>query len=182
MTNKHKDYTHQIFDRLTAVRFSHRQKGHTFWLFECWCGTQLTRSIQGVKTNKYNACPTCLKGAGSHAWQGTGKIPQDLLTTIKHSAIARNLEFNITTTDLSELWNKQAGRCALTGWPIELHKSYKEKTQRTASLDRIDPKLGYVRGNIQWVHRDVNYAKRHMTQEEFINLCQAVISLLVQRC
>jgi len=47
--------------------------------------------------------------------------------------------------------------------------------QQTASLDRIDSSKGYIEGNVQWVHRKINMMKQSYTQEEFIELCQAVV-------
>lgn len=44
----------------------------------------------------------------------------------------------------------------------------------TASLDRIDNSKGYEEGNIQWVHKDVNFMKRTYSQEYFIKLCTLI--------
>ena len=38
----------------------------------------------------------------------------------------------------------------------------------TASLDRIDSSKGYIKGNVQWVHKNINYMKQEMTNEEFL--------------
>jgi 5-methylcytosine-specific restriction endonuclease McrA len=61
--------------------------------------------------------------------------------------------------------------CALTGWPLEYGN--------TASIDHIVPKS---RGgdntlrNLRWVDKRVNYAKRDLTDHEFIALCRAVVA------
>jgi hypothetical protein len=61
--------------------------------------------------------------------------------------------------------------CALTGWPLEYGK--------TASIDHIIPKS---RGgdstlrNLRWVDKRVNFAKRDLSDEEFIVLCRAVVA------
>ena len=46
---------------------------------------------------------------------------------------------------------------------------------RTASLDRIDSKLGYTSNNIQWVHKDLNYMKSDLDQSVFIEWCRKVV-------
>ena len=51
-----------------------------------------------------------------------------------------------------------------------------KKILRTASIDRIDSKSGYIEGNIQWVHKFINSMKLDHTQEEFIKLCKAVVN------
>jgi hypothetical protein len=44
----------------------------------------------------------------------------------------------------------------------------------TASLDRIDSKLGYNINNIQWVHKDVNTIKWDLSHDKFIEICQII--------
>jgi hypothetical protein len=56
----------------------------------------------------------------------------------------------------------------LTGVPI----AFKD----TASLDRIDNAVGYVRENIQIVHKDANYMKYIYSQDYFIKMCNLVAS------
>lgn len=45
----------------------------------------------------------------------------------------------------------------------------------TASLDRIDNKLPYQIGNLQWVHKNVNIMKRNLTHEQFVGVCRLVV-------
>lgn len=45
----------------------------------------------------------------------------------------------------------------------------------TASLDRIDSRHGYIPGNIQWLHKDINVMKWDHTTGRFIELCGMVI-------
>lgn len=65
------------------------------------------------------------------------------------------------------------GRCALTGVPIELNV--------TASLDRIDSSLGYIEGNLQWLHKDINRMKSDWNQNDFIEMCRRVADYGNQR-
>jgi hypothetical protein len=81
-------------------------------------------------------------------------------------------EFSITPDYLDLLWETQQGRCALTGWSIGFNGRVKG---HTASLDRIDSSLGYIEGNLQWVHRNVNRAKNVSSQDDFVRMCQAVV-------
>jgi hypothetical protein len=48
------------------------------------------------------------------------------------------------------------------------------KENKTASLDRINSDLGYVYGNIQWIHKDINKMKNDYEQNYFILLCKKV--------
>jgi hypothetical protein len=50
----------------------------------------------------------------------------------------------------------------------------KGKQKGTASLDRIDSLVGYIKGNVQWVHKDVNVSKMDFDESYFRQLCAAV--------
>lgn len=174
MGNNRKDWSGQRFDRVTALEFEDIRGGHTYWKFQCDCGTIISRAIQAVKTNKYNACPDCRTGPGSHAWSGYGEISLDYFNHVCHSAKAKNLKFDLDIEYIWSLFLRQNRKCALTGWDIGFHKKYREKHLKTASLDRIDSSLGYIKGNVQWVHRKVNWIKSNVPDEDFINLCNLV--------
>jgi hypothetical protein len=72
------------------------------------------------------------------------------------------------------LFLEQDRRCAFTDWPLYFNKTNKGRSDRTASLDRIDSNLGYIEGNVQWIHRDVNKLKKNFSDEYFLQICQAV--------
>ena len=53
-------------------------------------------------------------------------------------------------------------------------KKTKHNYTCTASLDRIDSSKGYILGNIQLVHRDVNRIKSDFEQDYFIKICKLI--------
>ena len=171
---KLKDRSGELFDRLTVVSYAGFRKSHHYWNFRCDCGVVIQRVYQHVKKQTHNACGTCKTASGSHAWHGVGEVPQDIWNVIRHGALDRDIVFSVTIQYISDLYDQQQHRCALTGWEIKMNPSFARKKERTASLDRIDPTVGYIPGNLQWLHRAVNYAKRDMTQEEFIKMCKDV--------
>lgn len=75
-----------------------------------------------------------------------------------------------------ELFLKQERKCALSKEEIRFPSNYKDKTG-TASLDRIDSNLGYVEGNVQWVHKDVNKMKSDFSEEYFICWCKKIAGI-----
>ena len=79
-------------------------------------------------------------------------------------------EFNITETDLQNLWSKQDGKCAYSKLPM----SAASNQLYTVSLDRIDSNIGYVVGNIQLVCVAVNKMKQEYTQDVFLTLCNLI--------
>lgn len=90
---------------------------------------------------------------------------------IKSGAKSRGIKLEINIEDAYELFQKQNGKCNLTGKKIELRTV---RNTGTASLDRIDNSKGYIKGNLQWIHKKLNFMKGKLTQEEFIEFCKAV--------
>lgn len=87
----------------------------------------------------------------------------------------RNQEVDITLEDLKIQWEAQKGTCPYTGLQLVQPKyDSKNDVQKTASLDRIDCKKGYIRGNIQFVSMAINYAKSTLSHEEMITLCRTI--------
>jgi len=70
------------------------------------------------------------------------------------------------------LFQKQNGKCALSGVEISL---LKKSGVSTASLDRVDSSKGYIKGNVQWVHKDVNFMKYNFDESYFLDMCKKVV-------
>jgi len=77
---------------------------------------------------------------------------------------------------------QQKGRCAFTGAELTIARGRKEGRAATnASIDRVDPRKGYVQGNIHWTTKQVNLVRRDLTVEDFITLCRAVATFADNR-
>lgn len=96
------------------------------------------------------------------------EIPVAWFNSKTRRAKQRDYEFTITIEDIWDIYIAQDKVCALSGVPIDFNG--------TASLDRIDNSQGYVRENIQIVHKDVNYMKYIYSQDYFIKMCNLVAS------
>lgn len=85
---------------------------------------------------------------------------------------------NLTAKYLKRLWDKQNGICPLTSWslilPANTGKAWDVSSPMNASLDRIDPNKGYVKGNVRFVSYMANLAKHKFTDEQLIDFCKAV--------
>jgi hypothetical protein len=57
---------------------------------------------------------------------------------------------------------------------LPINFAYRVADPSDASLDRIDSSKGYIDGNVQWVHKEVNEMKMQATQNEFIEYCNLV--------
>lgn len=60
----------------------------------------------------------------------------------------------------------------MTGRPMLLGESDRHNA---ASLDRIDPDVGYVENNVQFVLNVVNLMKNDLTEEQFRELCRDIL-------
>jgi hypothetical protein len=86
-------------------------------------------------------------------------------------AETRGLKFELELEDIWNLYVEQDGKCALSGLPI----GWAEVGQNhTASIDRIDSSYGYLKCNIQLVHKDINFMKQQYSNEYFIELATKV--------
>lgn len=86
----------------------------------------------------------------------------------KARAAARNLPYDLDREYMLAIWD---GVCALSGVPINCHKG----SMYIGSIDRVNPELGYVKGNVQWVSWQVNRAKGEYSLEDLITMCRAVV-------
>lgn len=144
--------------------FKKESNRSTYWKVKCKCGTEEIRDAAHLTSGKTSSCKSC----------AALKLPfeQSYLRKIKKRAKSSGLEFNLTLEYITSIFN---GECKLSGLPIQFGKHWKLKlSDQTASLDRIDSKKGYIIGNVQWVHKDINMMKWSFDQEYFIILCKKI--------
>lgn len=93
-------------------------------------------------------------------------------------AKARGIEFDIPRGAIEAA--VLDGRCQVTGIPFDLTLSSKRTEAFSPSLDRIDPRFGYVSGNVQVVVWIYNRAKGDGTHEDVLKLMEALSAEQVQ--
>ena len=64
-------------------------------------------------------------------------------------------KLDISLDYLINLWHEQNGKCAISGKTM----IYRKNSLFSASVDRIDPAIGYFAGNVQLVCQGINFAK-----------------------
>lgn len=127
----------------------------------------------GIKTQKYREERIKFKENGGIKYSGDGEISQSYLSRIKAQARSRGHQFLLSKEYIINLMHKQNYKCILSGVDIRLD-SYSKDSSSTASLDRIDSSNGYIEGNVQWVHKDVNLIKWTNTDLELYYICKNV--------
>ena len=90
-------------------------------------------------------------------------------------------EITIDKWYLEELYQKQKGRCVLSGLELEFTRGGtnwggKWCNPKSCTVDRIDNNLGYIRENVQLVTWEINATKSHIQNQDFIRLCEHVVS------
>ncbi len=87
----------------------------------------------------------------------------------------RKIYSDITLDQLIELWNKQKGKCAISGIEMSYQRNKRHHNMNNCSIDRIDSSGTYTIKNIQLVCWIVNRMKGENTKEELINWCKHII-------
>lgn len=102
---------------------------------------------------------------------------QRLLYQAKSRALAKGLAFDLTIEDV-----EIPDVCPLLGIPlIPSRGEGVGPTRNSPSLDRIDPKQDYVRGNVWVVSHFANAIKRDASAEDLIKIGTALLQTQQQR-
>lgn len=96
----------------------------------------------------------------------------DILRTLRY----RSKEpCNLTLQDLMSAWDNQDGKCFYSNYELrEPIFDGRGRSYKAASVDRIDSKRGYIKGNIVWCCWGCNIAKQNFDIEEFIENCKII--------
>jgi len=116
-------------------------------------------------------CKSLLQAKSKLTKRGRGA---QLISTAKHSAKSKGLAMNLTIDWL--LPKLERGVCERTGLKFDFHSNSRGKNRLAPSLDRIEPELGYVKGNVVLVIWQYNAAKITYSHEDLIDFCRACLS------
>ena len=97
------------------------------------------------------------------------------LNGCKSRATAKNLDFDLTLDYLEALWEKQKGKCAVSGIPMTLNID-NGRNPYNVSVDQINPSGGYTIDNIQLVCMCVNQLKSDFDMEIIFNICKNILN------
>lgn len=90
---------------------------------------------------------------------------QKQLAQIKHRAAKQHIPFDLDAEYLISLWDKQGGLCFYTDSKLNINNKIKHNID-SASLDKIVPELGYIKGNVVWCTQRINVMKNDATLDE----------------
>jgi hypothetical protein len=141
---------------------------------KCKCGTEDYVRVNALQTGKSKGCRCRVLEMRSKQMIYVGELSKTKYSRIKKSARERKIVFDVSMGYLWELFEKQNSMCVLSGLKIKLDK---QCIDVTASLDRIDSSKGYIEGNVQWVHKDVNKMKQDYSDDYFIKICKLIAKI-----
>lgn len=184
--------TGQVLGYLTVIEFSHTHRapsGHTvnYWKCLCKCGTERIASVGDLRSksvkvlscgcyqiNRLRDYNLSNKKEKSVSWTGVGEISGAYFCSLQANAKSKKREFAITKEYIWNLFLKQERKCALSGEEL-CFSSQQRLRDGTASLDRINSSIGYVEGNLQWIHKDINNMKQDYDEKYFIEVCEKIL-------
>lgn len=181
---KFKDLSGLRFGRLLVIKrigtYLNKQgmPKKVLWECMCDCGKSADSNTWELVSGQSKSCGCLKKDIGIQKRIGSKNITGVYWGSIAHGAKIRDIPFNLTLEYAQKLLEEQKFKCALSGIlliaDIDNSVHYGKSTLNTLSLDRIDSNLGYIEGNVQWVHKDLNWMKNSFHNTEFINWCRLV--------
>lgn len=144
----------------------------TRWNVECFnCGEKrfINRKDHAIRLS-LNKCKKCSNKSNHPQGEYKG-IRVSFFNKFKLGADNRGLDFEIDIEFISKLAESQNYKCKYSGLDLIFNGDFKNIT---ASIDRIDSSIGYLKDNVCWVHKDINMMKQQFTEYRFIEMCKLV--------
>ncbi len=142
------------------------------WIVRCnRCGVFIDLPGWKIRHRRTGGCENCGR---KHNYRGYKDISKSYWNRVTVGAKDRNLECSISIEEAWNIYEKQDRKCALSGIPIFFDTRQQKTSEKTASLDRIDNSKGYIPGNVQWLHKDVNKLKGTFSDDFIIDIAHKI--------
>ena len=165
------------FNRLTVISVISKPIGITsinkarYFECICECGNYTTIKKHDVINGKTKSC-----GCFQKEWallEGDEAPFREVINRYKQTARIKNLEFDLSKEIFRKLFNSNCYYCG--GEPSNVKTSWTGITFIYNGIDRIDSSKGYVKNNVVSCCKICNYAKRDMSQLEFMEWINRII-------
>lgn len=174
------DVTGQKFGDLEVIRMESPKFKMDSWKAVCKChkcgNENFIIAPKRLKPRITMNCGCCSwerkKGKDNKMFKGCEGITGSFFHQIRKNATTRKITFDLNIEYIWNLFLQQNGKCKLSDIELSLGKSNYD--ERNASLDRIDSSKGYINGNVQWIHKDINFMKNSFSQDKFLKYIELI--------
>lgn len=198
MPTKRHDLTNKKFNHLTAIKLQgHNKWGSLKWLCKCDCGREIkisTGELTSVHKVGRKTCGNKDCDFYKKVWAIATEVRaitkrkdikyltiKMVLNATKHSALRRNLTFDVTYEDLERLIFSNCNYCGIEPSNLYVPKRTKNISLFYNGLDRIDSSQGYIKSNIMPCCWDCNMAKKDKTIQKWNNYIQRLIKFQTEK-
>ncbi len=161
----------KVFGNWTVISQLPNKRGNRYWNCQCKCGRTSKIPTYYLTKGHSTKCVYCAKHTKD--FYNPNELPTVIWNKVKWNAKRRKIPILVTKDDAYAILLKQNNKCKLTGLTIRL-PLYGTDKEWTASLDRIDGNKGYEKGNIQWIHKDINRMKNIFEESYFVSMCELI--------
>lgn len=140
------------------------------------------RYYEGGKVGLDSLCRVCMVGKRANINKGVKAdyrryCSSKLLSQLRHRAKSAGLDFNLDGGHLISQVEDQGFLCYYTGEPLDfsLSSNGNYPHRKFPSLDRVDPRKGYTKGNVVWCTYEVNRMKNDLTEKELLEMCSKIL-------
>lgn len=151
------------------------------------CATFLTHKAFNINKTRYDGlnslCKTCKNRSPSSKRRmdsnRTKRLTPDgwmswVLAQKRSECRKTGAKFDIDINYLRDVYERQNGLCVYSKVQLE----FGTNNLRSASLERVDSTLGYVRGNVVLASKAMNWAKNNSTEADFLTFLLDMLSSL----
>lgn len=171
-------------DSAAALKGLHRVKMNGQVYYYTWRGGPRITAIFGTEEfatafKRHRTVASTDRTEGRHRESVKLYVTKDLCRGAGRRAKARGVEFSLTPDHLLDILGRQDYRCAVTRLRFSLTRLGERREvfrmPFRPSIDRIDPKAGYVPGNVRLVCFATNVALNDWGEDVFRALAEGYI-------
>lgn len=137
------------------------------------------KNYDRIREKKKQQCVDRYEKEGKHRYRENTKHYDfklsQALKACKYRAKKNDVPFDLDLAFLLELWESQNGKCILTNREFYLGECENQTAQMNSlSIDRIQPSLGYTKGNVRLIVHHLNMAMSHFGLDALLKLVEDV--------